>query len=168
MVCEGRCQKGQPTQTAKRHQRTQNSRQEGRLENQIADQDAIESEKHQGVEVGGDQTKETKRPHDDAHEADERRDQREIPVHGLEYSIEEQGHSDITRARDEAGCGTQPATNEEGESSSQEDEQIKDAGKSGFETRRHFNLFLRYCCAHVSCSLCEGLKKKVVARARIC
>jgi len=79
--------------------------------------------------------KEAKRPNDDSHEADERREQREVPVHRFKYSIEEQCHSDIARARDEAGCGTQPSAKEEGESSGQEDEQIKATGNPGFEER---------------------------------
>src|SRR5882724_2175676 len=92
----------------------------------------------------------TKRPNDDSHEADERREQREVPVHRLEYSIEEQCHSDIARARGEAGCGTQPAANEEGNSTRQEDEQIKGTGNPRLETRRRFcTPFHHFTCAHI-------------------
>jgi hypothetical protein len=40
----------QPTQTGKSHQGSQNSRQEGRPENEVADQETIEAEKKQGVD----------------------------------------------------------------------------------------------------------------------
>ena|SRR6266571_3307252 len=49
IVCEWRCQKGQPTQTGKRNQRTQNSRQEGRPENEVADQEQKQSVKYPRV-----------------------------------------------------------------------------------------------------------------------
>ena len=52
MVCERRRQKGQPTQTGERHQHTQTSRQEGRLENEVPDQEAIDSEKYHADVVG--------------------------------------------------------------------------------------------------------------------
>ncbi len=52
MVCQRRGQKGQPTQTGKRHQRTKNSRQKSRTENQIADEEVKQSKKNQG-DVGG-------------------------------------------------------------------------------------------------------------------
>ena len=45
MVCQRRGQKGQPTQTGKRHQRTKNSRQKSRTENQIADEEVKQSKK---------------------------------------------------------------------------------------------------------------------------
>src|ERR1700693_996950 len=47
MVCERRGQIGHPTQTTDRHQHSENSRQEGRPENEVAGQDAPESEEHQ-------------------------------------------------------------------------------------------------------------------------
>src|SRR5215472_6898112 len=47
MVCERRRQNREPTQTGKRNQCTQNSRQEGRPENKVADQDLKHSEKYQ-------------------------------------------------------------------------------------------------------------------------
>jgi hypothetical protein len=53
IVCERRREKGQPTQTANRHQHAQNSRKEGRPENEVADQEAVESEKYQVVDVEG-------------------------------------------------------------------------------------------------------------------
>jgi hypothetical protein len=42
-----------------------------------------------------------------SHKAEESRDYREAPVHGLEQSIEESRHSDITRWGDKAGCQAQ-------------------------------------------------------------
>jgi hypothetical protein len=42
MVCARRRQKGQPTQTGQRHQFAQNSGQEGRREDEVADQEAME------------------------------------------------------------------------------------------------------------------------------
>src|SRR5207248_6622390 len=50
---ERRGQKGQPTQTGKGHQGTENARQEGRTENKVADQQAIEAEKYQRVDGRG-------------------------------------------------------------------------------------------------------------------
>jgi len=78
---------------------------------------------------------EAKRSNGASHEAEERREQREAPVYRLKQAIEEQRHSDIARARDEAGYQTQPAANEEGDSSGQKGEQIKDTGNPGLETR---------------------------------
>ncbi|HEX6554201.1 MAG TPA: hypothetical protein VF026_15655 [Ktedonobacteraceae bacterium] len=46
-VCEWRIQKGRETQAGQRHQHAQNPRQEGRPENEVADQDAPASEKYQ-------------------------------------------------------------------------------------------------------------------------
>jgi hypothetical protein len=42
IVCERRRQKGQPTPTGQRHQCNQKSRQEGRREDEVADQEAME------------------------------------------------------------------------------------------------------------------------------
>jgi hypothetical protein len=42
IVCERRRQKGQPTPTGQRHQCNQKSGQEGRLEDEVADQEAME------------------------------------------------------------------------------------------------------------------------------
>src|SRR5271166_4866096 len=79
-----------------------------------------------------------KSPNGASHEAEERRQQREAPVHRLKDVIEEQRHSDIAGGRDEDGRQTQPAANKEGECSCQYVEQIKDTGNPGLETRRRF------------------------------
>ena len=47
MVCERRVQIGHKTKTTDRQQHAQNSRQEGGPENEVAGQDAPESEEHQ-------------------------------------------------------------------------------------------------------------------------
>jgi hypothetical protein len=47
IVCERWWQKGQLTQTCDCHQRAQDSRQKGRPEDEVPDQEAIESEKYQ-------------------------------------------------------------------------------------------------------------------------
>jgi len=50
-----------------------------RLENEVGDQQAIESEEHERVDG-----QQFERPNDDTREADERREQREASVHRLE------------------------------------------------------------------------------------
>src|ERR1700694_4154124 len=91
--------------------------------------------------------KEAKRSNGASREAEERREQREAPVHRLKHVIEEQRYSDIARGRDEAGYQTQPAANEEGDSSRQEGEQIKDTGNPGLETRRRLCNPFHQCIA---------------------
>jgi hypothetical protein len=60
MVCERR-QKDQPTHTGQHHQHAQNSRQEGRPENEVADQEAIGPEKYQAVDFVRIDMKESKK-----------------------------------------------------------------------------------------------------------
>src|ERR1700691_2075523 len=115
MVSERGGPKSQQTQTRQRHEHTQNSRQEERLENEVPNQEAIDSEechadvvglsiqfeKHQrqGPQLfhlkyaqvraasqddqGGDLKEAGESQNGASHEAEERREQREAPVHGL-------------------------------------------------------------------------------------
>src|SRR5208283_5678237 len=98
MVCEW-SQKDQPTQTGKRHQHTQNSRQEGRPENEVAEQQAIGTEKYQRADFVGSEIKEAKNIIAASDEAEEHREQREAPVHRLKQVIEEQRHRDVEHVR---------------------------------------------------------------------
>jgi hypothetical protein len=77
-----------------------------------------------------------KSPNGASYEAEERGEQREAPVHRLKDVIKEQRHNDIARSRDEVGCETQPAANEEGDCSRYYVEQIKDTGNPGLAARR--------------------------------
>src|SRR5208282_2137610 len=96
-----RCQKDEPTQTGKRHQHAQNSRQKGRLENEVAEQEAIGSEKCQAVDFVGSAIKEAKKIVGASRKAEERREQREAIVHRPEHVIEEQRHEDVERVGDD-------------------------------------------------------------------
>jgi len=113
--CERRGQKGQPTQARDRRQCTQKPRQEGRPENQVADQDPIESVKSE-ADVHAVRQK-LKKQNGDCHEVEGRREQRKTPVHRPKDVIEEQRHSDHARdlydARCDVRCETQPAASEE-------------------------------------------------------
>jgi hypothetical protein len=80
---------------------SQNSRQEGRPENEVADQEAIGPEKYQTADSEGSEIKEAKNIIGTSREAEERREQREAPVHRPKYVIEEQRHCGIERVRDE-------------------------------------------------------------------
>src|SRR2546425_10530840 len=106
--------------------------------------------------------KRRKGPNGDSHQAEGRREQRQAPIYRLKDVIEEQRHSDIARARDEAGCETQPAANEEGDSSRQEGEQIKDTCNLRLQTRRRlcnpFHHFLPLLEGHVT-STTTGSRK---------
>src|SRR5437879_3869987 len=153
IVSEPRWQKGQPTQTCDRWQRTQNSRQESRPEDEVANQDPIESVKCQ-ADVHALRQK-VKKLKGDCHEVEGRREQRESPVHRFKDVIEEQRYSDHARdldnARCEVRCKTQPAVKEElGACCRQQEEQKKGTGNPGLETWRRFcNPFHYLSSAHI-------------------
>jgi len=78
-----------------------------RPENDVADQEAIESVKYHG-DVHAPRIP-SKSPTGESHEVEGRHEQRESPVHGLKDAIEEQRHNHIARNRDEIPCDFKPA-----------------------------------------------------------
>src|SRR5271154_3028194 len=134
MVCE-RSKKDQPTQAGKRHQHAQNSRQEGRPENEVAEEEAIGTEKYQGAYLVGSEIKEPKNIIGASHEAKDRRKQREASVHRLKQMIEEQRHGDVKRVSDEVDGVKQhkpaPANEDLGRYCRQKVKQINDTSNPG-------------------------------------
>src|ERR1700745_2650782 len=124
VVCERRRQEGQPAQSGKRHQHTRNARQKGRTENEVADQQAVESEKCERVDGEVEMKERTNGSKGASHKAGACGEERQAFVYPLKQGIEENGHGDIAR-RDQAQGHAKPAVKDESGYSRQEREQIK-------------------------------------------
>ena len=66
----------------------------------VSDQKAIKPKQHQGIERGREEMKGAKCAHGAATEAEQRREQREPPIHRSKDEVEEQRDCDIGRDRD--------------------------------------------------------------------
>jgi len=110
MMSESWRQRSQPGETAKRHHHAEDSRKEGRAEDQVAGDEAVESVKDEGdvdvFEMPFDRFK------GEAHEVEGGGEESEAATYRLEYAVKEQGDGNEEEHGDEPRCVEHPAANE--------------------------------------------------------